>query len=116
PLQERWRNRQAEGLRGLEINDQFELRRLLHRQVTRLGTPKNLNDVGCRAAIRIGHRNAIRHQAPPSTPARRGHMEASPLRSARSLTSRLLGPKKSGSPRTTNPVASACFMSANACS
>src|SRR4029077_6450259 len=65
PLQERWRNRQAEGLRGLEIDDQFELRRLLHRQVTRLGTPKNLNDVGCRAAIRIGHRNAIRNQAPP---------------------------------------------------
>src|SRR6266436_8078926 len=64
PLEERRRDRQAEGLGGPEVDDQLELGWPLHRQISGLGTPKNLDDVSCRAAIRIRHRSAIRHQAP----------------------------------------------------
>src|SRR5260370_1709232 len=38
PLQERRRERQAEGLGGLEIDDEFELGRLLDGKVAGLGT------------------------------------------------------------------------------
>jgi hypothetical protein len=38
PIQHRLRNREADLLRGLEIDHQLKLRRLLHRQVSRLGT------------------------------------------------------------------------------
>ena len=38
PLQERRRDRQAEGLGGLEVDHQLELGGLFDRQVTRLGT------------------------------------------------------------------------------
>ena len=44
----RW-NRQAKCLRGLQIDHELELRRLLHRQVGRLGTFKNSVDVVCGA-------------------------------------------------------------------
>ncbi len=36
PDQQRLRNRQAEGLRGLEVDDQLERRRLLHGDITGL--------------------------------------------------------------------------------
>jgi hypothetical protein len=35
PLQERGRDYQAQGLGGLEVDDEFELRRLLDREFTR---------------------------------------------------------------------------------
>ena len=34
PCEERWRNREAEGFGGLEVNDQLERGRLLNGQVT----------------------------------------------------------------------------------
>jgi hypothetical protein len=37
PLQQRLRDCEAERLRGLEVDDQLELRRLLHGQVAGLG-------------------------------------------------------------------------------
>ena len=39
--QERRRDRQAEGLRGLCVNPQFELRRSLDGEITRLRAPEN---------------------------------------------------------------------------
>src|SRR6476661_8258013 len=45
PLQERRRDRQAEGLGGLEVDDQLELGRLLYREVSRLRALEDLVDV-----------------------------------------------------------------------
>ena len=44
--EEGWRDGQAEGLRGLEVDDQLERHRSLHRQVGRLGTLQDLVDEG----------------------------------------------------------------------
>src|SRR6266851_1189428 len=46
PQQERLGDREAEGLGGLEVDDQLERRRLLDRQVARLRTLEDLVDVG----------------------------------------------------------------------
>src|SRR6266478_7186537 len=46
PLQERRREREAEGLGGLEVDDQLELRRPLDGQVAGLRTLANLVHVG----------------------------------------------------------------------
>jgi len=45
PQQQRLRNREAESFGGLEVDDQFELGRLLDRKVARLGTLENLVDI-----------------------------------------------------------------------
>src|ERR1700737_1140366 len=45
PQQERLGNRQAEGLGGLEVDDQLELRRLLDREVGGLGAVENFVDI-----------------------------------------------------------------------
>ena len=45
PRQHFRRNRQADLLGGFEIDDEFELRRLLHRQIGGLGALQNLVDV-----------------------------------------------------------------------
>ena len=45
-LQERPRNRQAEGLGGLEVHDQLERGRLLDRQVPRRGAIADAIDLG----------------------------------------------------------------------
>ena len=47
PLQKRRRDRQAEGLGGLEVDDQLELRRLLDGQLGGLGALENLVHEGC---------------------------------------------------------------------
>src|SRR5262245_55670855 len=46
--QQRWRNREAERLGGSCVDDQFERRRLLDREVGRPGTLENLVDVQAR--------------------------------------------------------------------
>jgi hypothetical protein len=48
PLQERGRDRQAEGLGGLQVDDQLELGRLLDGQVAGLGSFQDLVDAGPR--------------------------------------------------------------------
>src|SRR5215471_8823602 len=45
---------QAHSLRGLQIHDQLELHRHLHRKIGRLCPTKNLVDVGCGLTIRVG--------------------------------------------------------------
>ena len=42
PVQHRLRNRQADLFRGLQIDDKLKLCRLLHRQITRLGSFQDL--------------------------------------------------------------------------
>ncbi len=50
PQQQRRRDREAEGSRGLEVDDQFELGRLLDGEVGRLCAFQNLIDVRGRPA------------------------------------------------------------------
>src|SRR5882762_6862333 len=54
--EDRWRHREAERLRGLEIDDQLECGWLLHRQIGRLGALKDLS--GINANLAIGGREA----------------------------------------------------------
>src|SRR6266498_4019454 len=42
PHQQRWRDRETDRLGGFHIDDQFEVRGLLHRQVSRLSPLENL--------------------------------------------------------------------------
>src|SRR6266852_2669198 len=53
PRQHRLRDCQAEGLGGLEIDGQLELRRLLDGKLCRLGTFEDLVDVSRRAPEQI---------------------------------------------------------------
>src|SRR6266542_1690126 len=71
PPQHGLRDRQAEGLGGLEVDDQFELRRLGDGQISGLGAIENLIDVGggapehVRDAGSIGHEAAGVYRLPP---------------------------------------------------
>src|SRR5262245_13646214 len=56
------RDRKAERLGGLEIDDQFIFGRLLHRQIGRVGTFENFVDVGRRAAMKIVEVCSITHE------------------------------------------------------
>jgi hypothetical protein len=44
--EDRWRNRYAQHLRGLEVDHQLECRRLLDRQIGRRGARENPADIG----------------------------------------------------------------------
>src|SRR5713101_4838135 len=59
--QHRRRDRQPERLRGLEVNDQLELGRLLDGQVAGLGAFENLVDKLCGVPKRLGKIRCIRH-------------------------------------------------------
>ena len=50
---------EAERLGGLEVDDQFELGRLLHRQVPRLGALENLVNVASRTSIQVSHTRPV---------------------------------------------------------
>jgi len=50
--EDRWRDRQPERLGGLQIDDQLELRRLLDRQIGRLGAVEDLSSVIAEATPR----------------------------------------------------------------
>ena len=63
PLQQRRRDRQAEGLGGLEVDHQLELRGLLDGKVARLGSLEDLVHVGSGAAKLIRQAGPIRHEA-----------------------------------------------------
>src|SRR6266851_6950014 len=64
PLQERLRDRQAEGLGGLEVDDQFKVRRLFDWYVGRLGTSEDLVHHDGRPAEEIFETRAVGHQPP----------------------------------------------------
>ena len=51
PQQQRRRNRQAECLGGLEVDDEFEFRRLLDGQITRFGALQDFVDIGRNATV-----------------------------------------------------------------
>src|SRR5262250_2237185 len=63
PPEQRRRNRQAEGLGGLEVDDQFELGGLFNRKIGGLRSPEDLVDVDGGAADEVGVIGAIRHEA-----------------------------------------------------
>jgi hypothetical protein len=44
---QRRRDRQAEGLGGLHVDDKLELRRLLGGKISRIGALEDLDDVNC---------------------------------------------------------------------
>src|SRR5262249_52346585 len=56
-------NREAEGLGGLEVDDQLELRGLLHGQVARRGAFEDLVHIGGGAPERVRQARAIGHEA-----------------------------------------------------
>src|SRR5262249_35016187 len=61
--QDRRRDHEAEFLGGLEVDDQVECRRLLHRQISRLGPLENSSRVTTGLAKAIGDLHAIADQA-----------------------------------------------------
>src|SRR5215813_1256132 len=62
-LQERPGQRQSERLRRLEIDDQLELRRLLHGKIGGFHTLQNLVDVNGRAAVRVADTLPVGYEA-----------------------------------------------------
>src|SRR5262245_1516490 len=61
--EQRWWDFEAEGLGGLQVDDQFEFRRRLDRKVRRLRAAKDPIDLGSNLPIRSGHIDSIRNQA-----------------------------------------------------
>src|SRR5215831_16215332 len=57
------RNRKADLLGGLQIDDELELRRLLHREISRLGAFQNLVHIRGSAAEQVGGVRAIVHES-----------------------------------------------------
>src|SRR5262245_32525760 len=62
-IRQRLRDRQSEDLRGVQVDDELKLGRLLDGQIRGVGAPEDLVDVGCRAAIQGGVVRAIRNEA-----------------------------------------------------
>src|SRR6266481_9808943 len=63
PLEERLRDRQAEGLGGLEVDQEFKLRGLLDGQVARFGAVKDSIHIGGGPTGLIGNAGPIRDKA-----------------------------------------------------
>jgi len=59
---QRGRYGEPERLCGLEIDDQFELGRLLDRKIGRLGTFQDAIDIRCGSSEEIERVNAVRHE------------------------------------------------------
>src|SRR3954447_19659896 len=62
--QQRRRDRKAQYLRSLEIDDQLNIGRLLNRQISRLFTLENAADIGANRSVLIVDICAVAHQAP----------------------------------------------------
>src|SRR5437667_1120421 len=61
--EESWGNRETEGLRCLAIDDQYELRRLLDREIGGSRAPQDLVDIDRTASVEIDIIWAVAHQA-----------------------------------------------------
>src|SRR5262249_23930491 len=61
--EDRWRHGKAELSRGLEIDDQLECRRLLDRQIGRLGALEDLSDINADLEIDSHVARSIADQA-----------------------------------------------------
>ena len=77
PDQHRLRNRQAQSLGGLEVDYQFELRRLLDGEVGGLGALEDLVDVGCDPAVRSRKLGPYAMRPPASTNSRASYIAGS---------------------------------------
>jgi hypothetical protein len=62
PLQHVDRNGQANLFRGLKVDDEFKLRRLLHRQISGLGAFQDLVDVNSSPPIEVFEVRPLRHE------------------------------------------------------
>ena len=62
--EQRGRHGEAERIRGLTIDDEFELGRLLDREIGRFGALEDLVHVGGGAPKEVGKARAVGHQAP----------------------------------------------------
>src|ERR1700730_6504562 len=62
-LQERERDRQAEGLGGLEVDDQLKLRRLLDGEVSGLRPLEDLVSIDGEPSVRVTLTRAVAHQS-----------------------------------------------------
>src|SRR5262245_36776215 len=60
----RFRNRQSDLFRRFEIDDELELSRLLHREISWFGAFQNLVNVGGSASVQVGEARAVAHKAP----------------------------------------------------
>jgi hypothetical protein len=69
--EERRGNGQAQGLDGLEGDDQVALYGLLHSQLSGLGACEALVDAGCRAPAILPKADPLGHKASASTSSRR---------------------------------------------
>src|SRR5262249_47726423 len=65
PQQQRRRDREAERLGGLEVDDELELGRLLHRKIGGLGTFQDLIYIGRGEPGRVRLPPSLRQQAAP---------------------------------------------------
>src|SRR4030095_4996282 len=63
PRQQRRRDRQAERLGGLEVDDQLELGGLLDRKVSRLRPLENAIDIARHAPVHVREAYAVGHEA-----------------------------------------------------
>src|SRR5438132_7531741 len=61
PQQQRLRNRQPEGLGGLEIDDQLELRGLLHRKIRRFRAPEDFVHISGRTPGQVQEMRTVGH-------------------------------------------------------
>jgi hypothetical protein len=59
--EEDWGNGEAEGLSGLEVDDQFNCHRLLHRQIPWFGPFEDFVHVCCRTSVSGGRAQPIEH-------------------------------------------------------
>src|SRR5882672_10530190 len=64
PLEERLRDRQAKGLRGLEVDHRLVLGGLLDRQIAGLGAFEDLIHVGGRSPKQVRIARRIGHESP----------------------------------------------------
>src|SRR5215471_14060455 len=104
--EQRQRHGEAERLRGLEVDDQLDFGRLLHRQVARLGAGEDPSGVDAGLTIRVGQAAAVAHQA-----AGRGELAILVDRRHR-MTARQLGKARTSAVEEgTLPIASALARS-----
>ena len=87
PQQQGLRDCEAEGLGGLKVDHQLELRRLFDRQVRGLGALEDFVDVGGGTAEQIWNVRTVGYEPPTSTLSRSLYMVGNRLLTANSTTS-----------------------------
>src|SRR5262245_42436942 len=73
-VEEQRRQREAEDLGSLEVDDELEFCRLLHGQIRRFGTLQDSVDIIGSAPVQGGNARPIGHEAPTATSCLRAYM------------------------------------------